>query len=299
MAKKILINETQLRRMLSEIASSEIDIRTNEVDTSPTEKQKEAGNYRMAHISVRGMKIAIENPKGSKRYYKNDKGELQYNVMKNHYGYFNITKGKDGDAVDVFLGPNLDDFENVYCVDQNNKKGEFDETKVMLGFLSKGEAKDAYFANYSPNWKGFREITGVSLETFKKWLYRGRKQRQPFADYVEIQKKELNEDNKIYDQQKYEEFKSYVEYVKERIQNYFERPSEDKLNSWAKSIDRGKITPRDRVGYRWDTSKVFDYCRSCTSAVDTKGSSFVQKAIDRAMTELKAQGFKFHYYNPL
>jgi hypothetical protein len=40
-------------------------------------------------------------------------------------------------------------------------------------------------------------ITGVSLATFRKWLYRGRKQRQPFADYVEIQKKKLNEEREM------------------------------------------------------------------------------------------------------
>ena len=59
---------------------------------------------------------------------------------------------------------------------------------------TKKEAKAAYFANFDSNWHGFMHITGVSLTTFKKWLYRGRKQRQPFADYVEIQKKKLNEE---------------------------------------------------------------------------------------------------------
>ena len=72
-------------------------------------------------------------------------------------------------------------------------KGEFDETKVMLGFNSKEEAKGAYLSNYDENWKGFMAITSVPLKTFKKWLYRGRKQRQPFKDYVEIKKKQLKE----------------------------------------------------------------------------------------------------------
>lgn len=168
----------------------EIDKRCEDVNLHPTDPQKTAGNYKMGHISVKGMKIAIENPAGSRRYYGNNG---QYNVMKNHYGYFNVTKGKDGDAVDVFLGPDVDDFENVYCIDQNKANGEFDETKVMLGFGSKEEAKEAYLSNYSPDWKGFRDITSVSIKDFKKWLYRGRKQRQPFADYVYIQKKKLDE----------------------------------------------------------------------------------------------------------
>ena len=172
----------------------EIDDASKEVDLNPTEPQREAGNYRMAHISVKGMTISIENPKGSKRYYgeKDADGNRKYNVMKNHYGYFTKSLGKDGDAVDVFIGPNVDNFERVYCVDQK-MKGEFDETKVMLGFNSKEEAKGAYLSNYDENWKGFMAITSVPLKTFKKWLYRGRKQRQPFKDYVEIKKKQLKE----------------------------------------------------------------------------------------------------------
>jgi len=182
---------------VNEITSKEVTDEANEADTNPTELQKEAGNYKMGHISVKGMKIAIENPKGSKRYYYED-GKRKYNVMKNHYGYFNVTKGKDGDAVDVFIGPNIEDFENVYCIDQKKKgtKKEFDETKVMLGFKSIKEAKAAYLSNYSPGWDGIMSVTEVPLKTFKKWLYRGRKQRQPFADYVYIQKKKLNENRK-------------------------------------------------------------------------------------------------------
>lgn len=191
--RKLIITEQQYKTLL-EISSNEINDKCKEVNLNPTDPQKEASNYKMAHFSVKGMKIAIENPIGSKRYYTDEKtGEKKYNVMKNHYGYFNITKGKDGDAVDVFIGPDIENFDKVYCVDQKNKKGEFDETKVMLGFSSKEQAKQAYFDNFSPDWKGFMYITGVPLKVFKKWLYRGRKQRQPFAKYVYIKKKQLKE----------------------------------------------------------------------------------------------------------
>ncbi len=195
--RKIITTETQFNFLL-EITKKEINDRCKNVNLFPTDPQKEAGNYKMGHISVKGMRISIENPKGSKRYYgeKDENGNRKYNVMKQHYGYFNVTKGKDGDAVDVFIGPNIEDFENVYCVDQNTKDGDFDETKVMLGFNGKEEAKEAYLSNYEPGWKGLRNITAVSLKTFKKWLYRGRKQRQPFADYVQIQKKKIEENRK-------------------------------------------------------------------------------------------------------
>ena len=63
----------------------------------------------------------------------------------------------------------------------------------MLGFNSKKEAKEAYLSNFTPDWKGFRSITGVSKKFFKKWLYNGRKQQKPFADDVDVIKKKLNE----------------------------------------------------------------------------------------------------------
>ena len=187
---KVLLSESQFKALYEELSKEEIDQKANEADQNPSQAMKEAGNYRMGHVRVKGFDISIENPAGSRRYY--DKDKKKFNVMKNHYGYFTRTRGKDGDQVDVFLGPDIEDFERVYVVDQK-VDGKFDESKVMLGFPSKKEAKAAYFANYDKNWHGFMHITGVSLATFRKWLYRGRKQRQPFADYVEIQRKKLNE----------------------------------------------------------------------------------------------------------
>lgn len=191
MQKKIILTETQLNSLINELTMKEIDDACKDINTSPSQAQIDASNYRMGHVRVRGFDITIENPIGSKRYYGKDK--KKYNVMQNHYGYFTKTKGKDGDQVDVFIGPDVEKFEKVYVVDQKID-GKFDESKVMFGFSSKKEAKAAYFANYDTNWHGFMHITGVSLAVFKKWLYRGRKQRQPFADYVYIQKKKLDEE---------------------------------------------------------------------------------------------------------
>jgi len=225
--KKLILTENQYKKLLSEITSEEIMAETEKVNLNPTDLQKEAGNYAMGHISVKGMKIAIENPIGSKRYYTED-GEKKYNVMKNHYGYFNVTKGKDGDAVDVFIGPDIEDFENVYCVDQSNNKGEFDETKVMLGFKSKKDAKKAYFANFSPGWDGFMSITGVSLKVFKKWLYRGRKQRQPFADYVYIKKKQLQENRLL--KEEFDKINNALLLIKDKANDFInDYSSKDKM----------------------------------------------------------------------
>jgi predicted ABC-type ATPase len=192
---KIILTEEQFKHIIAEMSTETIDTEAKNVNTNPTDPQKEAGNYKMGHISIKGMKISIENPVGSQRKFKKEDGSEGSVTMKNHYGYFGGTSGngKDGDAVDVFIGPNPEGFERVYVIDQNKKDGSFDESKVMLGFDSKEQAKEAYMSNYNPGWTGFRAITSVSLRLFKKWLYRGNKQRKPFAEYVEIQKKKLDE----------------------------------------------------------------------------------------------------------
>lgn len=175
--------------------TSNIGAEVKKTNTNPSEGQKQAGNYKKGHVIVRGMKITIENPKGSYRKGKDGNGKEWKQLMHNHYGYFTRTKGKDGDAVDVFLGPRLKGFSTVFVIDQNNGSREFDESKVMLGFDSEEKAKNAYLSNYEKGWDRIRKITGVPLDIFKEWLYRGRKQRQPFGDYVAIKRGKLNEDS--------------------------------------------------------------------------------------------------------
>ena len=185
------ITESQYRKLLKEMTAEEITAEAAETNTEPTEKQKEAGNYKKGHVYVKGMKISIEQPKGSIRKGTDSKGNKWKTKMSNHYGYFSRTVGKDGDHVDVFLGPDIDEFDKVFVVDQK-VNGKFDESKVMLGFGDIESAKQAYMSNYSKDWKGFWKITGVPLEIFKAWLYRGRKQKQPFYQYVLIRKNRLS-----------------------------------------------------------------------------------------------------------
>lgn len=186
---KIGVFGTLTVNRLNEDIKDKIKVESGKVDKNPTDAQKKAGNYKKGHISIRGMKITIETPKGTVRNYHNSDGTTSSIKLKNHYGYFKDTQGngKDGDAVDVFLGPHIDKFENIFVIDQNNIQGEFDESKVMLGFKTKEEAKQAYLSNYSPKWKGFKSITEVTIPIFKKWLYRGNKQRKPFSEYILIQ----------------------------------------------------------------------------------------------------------------
>jgi hypothetical protein len=207
-------------RIVSENTSSkDIDKLANEANPNPTDGQKEAGNYKMGHVRIKGFPISIETPKGTTRIYKGEDGKEGKKTLVNHYGYFTNTtgNGKDGDAIDVFIGNYIEDCTMVYVVDQNNPQGEFDESKVMLGFKTKTDAKKAYFANFSKDWKGFREITCVPIETFRKWLYRKHKQRKPFAEYALIQRTKLHEG--LLREEDYNEIKKISSFFDEKAAN--------------------------------------------------------------------------------
>ena len=177
------LNENLKNNSLKDLKQDLIKAR-KEVNTEPTEAQIKAENYKMGHIVINGFDITIENPKGSYRRGKDRNGKEWKTLMHYDYGYFKHTLGKDGDAIDVFIGPYLNS-NKIFCVDQFID-GKFDETKVMLGFNNKESAKKGYLKNYEKDWKGFKEITEVSVEDFKKWLYDGHKQRKPFYKYSDI-----------------------------------------------------------------------------------------------------------------
>ena len=164
----------------------EIAAAREEVNTEPTEAQKEAGNYKKGHIQLDGYDISIENPKGSIRKGTDASGKEWQQVMNNDYGYIRMTEGVDGDHIDVFLSDNPTE-GNVFVVDQRNPQtGEFDEHKVMYGFNSAEEARAAYLANYEEGWQGLGAITEVTKDEFRKWIDSSHRKTKPFSEYKSV-----------------------------------------------------------------------------------------------------------------
>ena len=168
-------------------------------NTEPTEAQKEKGNYKKGHVSFGGYDYVIENPEGSMRRGKDADGKEWEQKMNNTYGYILGKYGKDGDHLDMFINDaqDLDNWNGkVYVVDQvDPKTGQFDEHKVMYGFNSEDEARDAYLSNYEKGWKGLGRITGVSKEAFDKWLDSSKRKKIEFADHS-ITKEALEKETK-------------------------------------------------------------------------------------------------------
>lgn len=172
----LTVGKREMQRAIDEAANMAATSPKNDLPM-PTEAQIKAGNYQKGSISLQGLEISIENPKGSKREGES-RNRMGFTVpwvseLKNHYGYILGTKGRDKDHIDVFLG-NSPYSQHVTIINQiNPETGAFDEHKVMLGFESHEEAIEAYMANYPPYWDGLGDAVETDIDTLKEWLAAG------------------------------------------------------------------------------------------------------------------------------
>lgn len=178
-------NKVSDNTLSQKIASAE-----SEVNTTPSEGQKKAGNYKKGHVQIGSFNVTIENPKGSVRSGVDKDGKKWSTTMQNTYGYIRGTEGVDGDHIDVFLSDDIDgwDGRKVFVVDQYNPDGSFDEHKVMLGFNDIDAADAAYLSNYEEGWSDSRKIVirPSTLEDFEKWINSSHRKTKPFGEYKNV-----------------------------------------------------------------------------------------------------------------
>jgi inorganic pyrophosphatase len=118
--------------------------------------------------SVQGLKVAIENRRGSVREGKNEDGSKWRTKYKIPYGYIEGTKGADGEEVDAYVGPDKE-APKAYVVKQKKDDGSYDEDTVMLGFKSKAKARKAILQHYDdPKYIGATKA--VPMEKLKQEL---------------------------------------------------------------------------------------------------------------------------------
>jgi hypothetical protein len=162
--KNFGIDENTPRKASAQLSlRGDLDRAADGTDVDPTDKQREAGNYRKGKVRVHGVTVAIETPKGERR-------KPEWPRLPAHYGYIRRTEGSDGDHVDVFVGGRPGS-GRVFVVDQADKSGEFDEHKVMLGFKSEKRAVRAYSDAYGGREPG--AVTELTVKEFRRWLERG------------------------------------------------------------------------------------------------------------------------------
>lgn len=192
-----------------------------ETETDLTPEQKESGDYKKGHVKIQDFDIAIENPKGSVRSGVDKDGKEWSQEMHNTYGYFEGTKGKDSDDVDCFIGPNPLS-EDIFVIDQLDKDGNFDEHKVMLGFDSSEEAREAYLSNYEDGWTGLGDITKVNIEDFRKWVQKDDVRSKPFTEYLKVtDAMDPNEDG---------DERAFVNWDADKLMEYYDKVRKHKVS---------------------------------------------------------------------
>jgi hypothetical protein len=136
------------------------------------EKKAEEEHKLQGHTEVQGIPVAIENRKGSVRKGVDKDGHEWRTKMKAPYGYLEGTKGRDGEEVDAYVGPDKQ-APNAYVVHQHKEDGTgYDEDKIMLGLRTKEEAKKLYLAHYDdPKFLG--PISTVPVERLKELIGSG------------------------------------------------------------------------------------------------------------------------------
>lgn len=156
-------------------AEMDADIAEQFADAAePTDGQKDAGNYQMAHIRIDGMDVSIETEKGARRTGADANGTAWAVTMPSSYGYIRGTKGADKDHVDIFVGPNPDN-GTYYVINQNKPntygtKKRFDEHKVAVGFASENEAVANYLLSFADDFgaRVFGSVAGpYTADEFK------------------------------------------------------------------------------------------------------------------------------------
>lgn len=163
----------------------------------PTQKQKEAGNYKKKHIRFQGMQISIENPRGSVRS-GTDPGGKKWSVrMRYDYGYIRGTVGTDKDHVDCYIGPH-EGAKMAYVVHQR-KSGQwdkYDEDKVMLGFDTERDARRAFLAHYTDS-RFLGAVTAIPIDEFREKAVEEKYRGHMLKSYVRAHTRTLQDGSVI------------------------------------------------------------------------------------------------------
>lgn len=143
-----------------------------QVAPEPTDGQKDALNYKQAHVKLHGLDIAIETPKGGIRRSKKDGPQWESPPMPADYGRIKGSTNSDGEEMDVYIGPNPGS-NKAFVINQiDPETSDHDEFKTLIGFDSLDEAEAAYEGAFSDG-SGPSRIGGVEemdVSQLKDWM---------------------------------------------------------------------------------------------------------------------------------
>ena len=208
------------------MSAAEVHHHLKHVHPNPSPAQRSYGNYRKGHITVSGLPVSIENPKGSFRSGVTKEGKPWKTQLQHHYGYIRRNGlAFDRDAPDCFINPDNPESFMVYIILQKDPStGKFDEHKVMLGFRTRKDAEEAYLQNYQRGWKGLGGVLSMTIYGFRNWLKAGNARKN--HGHLMDKKAELSEFLHSFLQKEASipatpEARAFREYIKDRLAHSF------------------------------------------------------------------------------
>lgn len=157
---------------MSDAIATALRIAERKTDRNPSDAQKESGNYAKGKMPWHGLSIAIETVKGATRSGAGKDGKRWSVKQPASYGYVLGSEAKDGDHVDVYLGPDHAS-QKVFVIDQiDADTGKYDEAKAMLSYPTKEAALSDYRKAFSDGRAKERigGVTEMTIEKFKTWV---------------------------------------------------------------------------------------------------------------------------------
>ncbi len=117
--------------------------------------------------NFRGLPITIEYRKGDTKSGTGVFGNNWKKTMLHDYGYFDGIMGADGKELDFYMNPDAIS-DKIFRVKQLNVlTKEFDEYKIMIGFMTMEHAKQGYLTYYPEDWAGYGGVEEITLEEIK------------------------------------------------------------------------------------------------------------------------------------
>lgn len=172
----------EYRKWRTEVAPPEIKAMLEQEERNyarareKTAELAEDGEHELdGHIDFQGLRIAVENRKGSVRSGTTPDGHEWHTKMKAPYGYIEApAKGRDGESIDVYVGPKKD-ADTAFVVHQHKPDGTgHDEDKVILGVEDEAAARKLYLQHYDdPKFLG--PMDAVPMERLRKMVEQHRK----------------------------------------------------------------------------------------------------------------------------
>ena len=155
------------------------------IDQDHTHEQGEANNVQRAHVTWEDIPITLEAPEGGVRRGLTPEGERWQSRMGAAYGYIKGTEGGDGQHVDVFLGPNPEQRQNAFVLDELDRDtGKFRQHKVFIGFDNVGAAVRAYQQSQGKSIEDIAGIGELSIPELKEWLRNPEATKKPVGDHL-------------------------------------------------------------------------------------------------------------------